>query len=535
MITVAVSPAGSEMAQKLARIRPQGWIPDRIPDGTFWSENLRAADRDGYPTVAAKDATFNSNFSGVLEVPLFGVDVPGYGSIGSSHQIQHALAGNDAGSVNPTLVVVRANAASDITPTTWTVANRVGDITGGVLNGLPFFNNRVAPPVQWGLGWASPTGTAAASLTGWFGATWRCGAIASFRDFLIVMDMLNTSGTVRLENEFRWSDRAVSGALPTVWTASATNEAGSASTGDSPGVILDGKQLGDIFLMYKPESCYRIEEIGLPQVMGKRRVLSTEGIMGRNCIQVINNVQLCVGNADIYQTDGRQAQSIVTDAIRRYFFDNLIESRRQETYTVYNPELGEFWVCFPGSASFDYCSEALVWNGSKWWHRELGNTSVSTGDASEGYPHMFVGQPEDLGVADSWLRLYGTAPANTGVANKLQQVEFDTVGQSTQIEVTGIQLIPGQRAVIRRIFPITKNGTGSTYVFRIGFSDSPDPNDMDWTDASTASFDPSTDDQIGVLSKSARYVGIRTSMGGASTIGNQLVGFDIVFEPGGEL
>ena len=512
------------MAQKVAQIRPQGYFPDRIPDGSFWSRTERSADRNNYPTVVAQDDA-NTATLGVINQPLYGIHLTrtGGASIGMSAKDHFILSLDTTGSFTR-LYTVRGITSTEITPAAGLPGAITQNIsTGGTLNNQVFIARLSAPPMEYIYG---GTGLAT-TLRGWFGATVSCGAIRSFRDFLIVMDIFDSAGSVRLADEFRWSDRAVAGDLPTVWTAAATNEAGSASTGDSPSPIIDGQQLGDVFMMYKPQSAYRIEEIGLPQVMGKRKVLSQEGIMARNCIQNVGNLQLVVGHNDVYQTDGRQAQSIMDTATRRYFFDQLEATRRDHVFTAYNPKDREFWVCYP-TDTFSRNIEALVWNGSRWHRRVIGSVGTSAGPSNAGYAHMYSGRDEDAANSQYPHSLYALKPDETSRQDRLQRIETDSVGAQTLLRVTGIQVVPGERTVIRRIYPITKNG--GSWQFRIGFSDSPDPDDMDWTASLTAAFDPSTDDGIGVLSQSARYLGLEAQ---CSDIGAQLVGYDVVYETGG--
>jgi hypothetical protein len=242
-----------------------------------------------------------------LTDPIYGIygREPGVGAVSAQNDTWF-LVGDIAN-----IVVVWATRDTDsgeyITPASYSTLRNPNSYTSGFLNGQLFLNDGANPPVTWNWDYATPS--VMTDLAGWFGASDSCQSLRAYRDFLIAMDT-NISGT-RVNDEFRWSDRAPPGALPSAWGALSTNEAGSATLGDSPGRIVDGLQLGDSFMMYKPEAAYRMTEIGLPEVMAVRRASVTEGVMARNCVQTINNTHYVVGNQDIYQTDGVRSHSVI--------------------------------------------------------------------------------------------------------------------------------------------------------------------------------------------------------------------------------
>lgn len=116
-----------------------------------------------------------------------------------------------------------------------------------IFNGLPIFNNGVDDPqCLANLGANNFT-----DLTNWPSNT-TCKSIRPFGNYLISLNL--TESSVNYPNKIRWGDAAENLALPSSWTASATNDAGFTTIGDNGDFIIDGFSLKEAFIIYKEKN-----------------------------------------------------------------------------------------------------------------------------------------------------------------------------------------------------------------------------------------------------------------------------------------
>lgn len=425
-----------------------------------------------------------------------------------------------------------------ITPATKRGTTSVNSITSGLMNGVPFWNAGTSgAPCAWIptasllFDYAGPTLAAnLATAHGWPALT-SCTALRAFGDFLIAMRILTVAGDQ--PDKIMWSDRAASGmVLPTVWTASATNEAGDATLGDGGGYIMDGLTLGNGFMIYKESAAYLMEEVGLPTVMSIRKVFTTIGCVAKNCIQEINGNHIVVTEGDVIQTNGRQAQSIIDPANRRYLFDQIDQDNKVAIYTALDKYRNELWVCFPGDVSKTYCDQALVWNGSKWGHRELqGSEGMST--IASGWLPTGGAEPWDGGVDRD--RLVAIEPGATN--SKAQQIDtgtdFDGTAIESSIEKQGIVLADAHQIVTtKRVYPKIEGTAAADVMVSMGSK---------MNVADSYSYSTPTKYTLGTTSQpmpvnvTGRYFALKYTQSTADTADGyvQPIGADIEFETGG--
>lgn len=433
--------------RRIAKIRPQGLNRDESPGlllGAAYSDMANVIWRDNGAMPPSEDLLINSGWTlgAKPSVPLYIVQPR------SSSFNYWLMIGNDGGGPAAAEVIAyRGDSSKNITPAGMAVAS-ANEFTGGNIQGLPFFCDG-ANTFYWGLDYATPT--AMAAIPGDPGAY----SMRAYDDFLIAM---NTGG---FQDQIRWSDRAAPGAIPATWTATATNEAGSATIGDTPGPIIDGRALGGSFMIYKQNSAYIMTEQGLPEVMGVRKVFDTVGVMSRNCVQEYQNNHFLVTPDDVIQHDGRSARSLMSGSIRRWFNGEIDLIRRNETYCAWNSPYKELWVCFPSRGSGkDYCDLALVYDGNGWGVREIGDDDrYATGDGDEGWPYMQIGRGASTSPTDAEPQfLFAPNPSATSQDNKLAYLDGGgRPNDGCTVTVEGIELNNGGWADIRKIWPIGKN------------------------------------------------------------------------------
>lgn len=444
--------AGNE---QILRLRPRGLVTDAVPAdglGDFFYDIENIAFRDGAIRQVGLDSA---------TLLKFGTPKPNdpqylLSAIDDGQDNYHINVISDTGSAGEIITVLASNATGSWThtPAAGLTSTEDNNFTGGNINGFPFFTNSVDQPFYWDRNTANNF----APLTGWFGAATVCGAMRAYDDFLVGMDFSATTGGY--DAELRWSDRAAPGAIPTAWTATATNEAGSATVSDTPGGLVDGRTLGNGFMLYKYNSAYLMTQTGLPEVMTIRKVFDSLGVMARNCIQEFNGFHYVAGQDDVYIHDGRRAQSLMSGKVRRDYEKNVGVFGDNKVYTSWNPKHSEFWVVVNQDLAY-------IWNGDNWGKRDIGKTDrwvTNEGDANTGMPYIGVCQygTSSTPTITRWeSRMIGCAPGATSSDERVAWVEAQdgNYGKGGELNIRGIIPNPDGTAQILRIYPIYKNGS----------------------------------------------------------------------------
>lgn len=372
----------------------------------------------------------------------------------SGDKFQHGLYAVETGtgywlfsgynSTNGIVRVTNQSAYKTITPATWTKVGN-NETTSGVINAIPFINNGTDPPAYWGFDYATPT--VMATFTNWYGATYSCKALRRFRDFLIAMNITNTTGPAYYPTQVRWSDRTTETTVAGVaWSPAPTNEAGDLTVGAD---VVDGMEIGQGFMIYGENSSWFMQEVGLPYVMGVRKAFDSIGTVGRNCAQNwFDGTQLVVTRGDVVQHDGRRAQSIADRQVRREIFGNLIDDGADQTFTALDYENKEFWVCWNRASAGDAPDEAIVWNGSVWSRRKLPSSTSVGLDLSHIASGYQSGDHRDV--------LLGTGDSMIALADSVLLMGQDEADPATATAFTkaGVEFAPGRAVTVKRVWPI---------------------------------------------------------------------------------
>lgn len=309
---------------------------------------------------------------------------------------------------------------TDITGSAFTGA--VDDrFTGGALHGVFVINNGVDQPKYWD----GNTANNLATLTAW-DANWRVKFLRPFKNFL-VYGYPTKSGTA-YPHTIGWSAAADPGTLPTTYDpASTTTEAGDQPIGETPDVIVDGLARGEVFLVYKEQSIYRMEYIGGQQVFAVKRLPGNFGMLARGCAADTPKGHVVLANGDVILVDGLgEPRSLMTGRLRDEFFQTRLDSTHYaRSFVVANPSKTEVWVCYP-SLGMMVPDKAYVWNWTDdtWGERDLQNVTyasagliaaqvIETNDAQVGANDSASGANDqnDFTPSDSRLILASTSPA----------------------------------------------------------------------------------------------------------------------------
>lgn len=311
---------------------------------------------------------------------------------------------------------------TDITGTAFT--GGVDDrFTGGSLHGLLVLNNGVDAPKYWD----GNTANNLATLTAW-PAGWKVKWVRPFRNYLVYgfPDKTGAGGAV-LPHTVGWSAAADPGTLPSTYDpASTTTDAGDVPLGETPDQLVDGLPLGEVFIVYKEQSIYRMEYIGGQQVFAFKRLPGNYGMLAAGCAASTPKGHVVLANGDVVIHDGNsEPQSLLTGRLRKDLFDQIDSEVYKRCFVTSNPTKNEVWICYPRFGA-TACTRALVWNwvDNTFGFRELNNVTYaapgllnySQGNAWSNYASLTWGEvtkawnANDYTPADSRLVMASTAP-----------------------------------------------------------------------------------------------------------------------------
>ena len=118
--------------------------------------------------------------------------------------------------------------------------------------------------------WNGDTATNLATLTGW-GATWKVVSVRPFKNFLIALGI--TKGASVYPHMVKWSHTAVAGTIPASWDeADPALDAGEQDIAETPDLLVDCLQLGDVNIVYKERSMYSMSHVGAPYIFRFQRL-----------------------------------------------------------------------------------------------------------------------------------------------------------------------------------------------------------------------------------------------------------------------
>jgi hypothetical protein len=229
---------------------------------------------------------------------------------------------------------------------------------GDLINNLVVMNNGKENP-WW---WDGATSNPMTALPNWPADT-TTEVIRTYKNFLVAMNVSNASGD--FPDRVKWSDAAPSGSVPTSWDeADPTGEAGEYDVADTQGELVDGMPLGDMFIIYKRNSCYIMQYIGGQFVFQFRKLYDNVGALAANCVGAVGGSRhLVLTKDDLVIHDGSPARpkSVLDDKMRTWLFSTMNEDKYQRSYISAHHSQREMWVCFPSGTS-DFADAVLVWN-----------------------------------------------------------------------------------------------------------------------------------------------------------------------------
>jgi len=368
---------------------PNGIAPDLVQESapaTVWTKATNCVVREGMERAGGVRTVFgtpshaprwllNTSSIGAASFWVYGADA--------------GIGGTDGG------------AAVDLTPTTGFTVDAAANVwTGGNLNGVPVVCNGRAP--WW---WAANPTNPFVALPGWPAAA-RCKAIRPYKYHLIALNVDSGTGSFNPDLLW-WSSAAVPGAVPSSWTPAPANEAGSAQLSATTGPIIDGFALRDAFIVYKANSCYRMQYVGGANVMDVKPLFTDVGLLARNCVAAIGEYHVVLVDGDVILHDGNSAVSIAEGWVRDTLFSSVNAAAVGSSFVIGHTPTNEAWIVFAGIGA-TRPDRALVYDltRKKWGERELG--AVKPWHIAQG------SVPVPLPAARTWAGQTGSWAAAAG-------------------------------------------------------------------------------------------------------------------------
>lgn len=229
---------------------------------------------------------------------------------------------------------------------------------GEVFNGVGIFNNTVDVPQMWA---SFSSSVALADLANW-PSNLRAKFIRPFKNYIIA-GFLTESGN---DHPFRvrWSHPADPGTVPLSYdVGDPAVDAGELELSETDDYVVDGRTLGQAFMVYKQKTAHMMFLTGDSNIMGQRTVISGKGALTRDCVQDIPGGHFVAGIDDIYVHTGQKGseQSLVEAKVRKWIYNQIDASNFFNCYTVDYRSENEIWFCFPEAGEI-YPTLAMIWN-----------------------------------------------------------------------------------------------------------------------------------------------------------------------------
>lgn len=279
---------------------------------------------------------------------------------------------------------------------------------GDVFGGLLIANNTVDEPQAWQ---AVASATKLVNLssigTGPWPSTYRCGVMKGFGRFLVALNI--TKSATAFPQLVKWSHPADPGAFPTSWDPTdTTKDAGEFPLQDAVGPLVDQLVLRDQNILYTTDQVWAMRYVGGGDIMGFSPLFHEQGALATHCVAGFKKAaefHAVLGGDDVYVHNGQSPESIISPAMRRWFFQQIDSTFYSRSFVVANPIYSEIWVCIPENGA-SQPTLALVWNwdtGAIGFRDLLKESSIDTRTttATQGTPCITIGKIEDIS-AETW-------------------------------------------------------------------------------------------------------------------------------------
>jgi hypothetical protein len=260
--------------------------------------------------------------------------------------------------------------------------------TGCILSSCVYFNRPdINPRVL------TPGAANFVNLANWPAAT-TCVALRSFKSYLVALN--TTEGGVNFPLRVRTSDQALDNSVPASWDETDTTKLATRNTlSQAKTPIVDGGELGDNFIIYTRDECWRMRYVGGNFIFDYDRLpFDNAGLINQNCWVEVDGKHYAWSDTDIYLHDGTSRTSLIDQRNREVFFRELNMGKSGVFFVAHDKQHNEvLFCCVSGTSavklkSTAYCNYAAVYNykTDTWSFRDLPNvTAASTANANTVY------------------------------------------------------------------------------------------------------------------------------------------------------
>jgi hypothetical protein len=380
-----------------------------------------------------------------------------------------------------------------------------------------------------------------------WGINSRTEVIRPYKNYLFAMDNYDDEGN-HYPLMVRWSSPASAGDVPPSWDSfDPAERAGLYSLSDTPGRILDGKTLGDYFIIYKSDSVWTAQFIGGEFTFQFRKLFGAEaGMLSKDCVAEFEGKHFVVTPDGAYIHNGATMQEVMEKWVKDELFNNVDEARRLETKVVADHPNKEIWIYYTTPASTTtWADKALLWNWDtkEWSERDLTGISYIAEGRVQTEINDLPSWDETLGSWDSQITYWddGVVPLNATpfrllLSDYVNQAFYANEASVTQlgvplygtVERVGIDFNDDEVfKYLSRVTPHLRNTEDSTAGIEV-FIKVEDFMSEDTAWESIGTFTPGTDHSLD-CSYVGRYIGIK--FGGEELW--DLTGYTLEWEPAG--
>jgi hypothetical protein len=355
--------------------------------------------------------------------------------------------------------------------------------------------------------WASMAGTQYARV------------MRPYKNRLVAMSFYDDKDTATLADDaaypidFVWSSHitALDSIAAVEWQASLINTAGDSFMTQTPGRILDGRQLGEFFIAYKTDSVVRVYETGDNFVLGFDSIFEDDGLYSTRCVTTIGDSQhLVIGNYGVYIHDGQsQKQDIAKGLFQDTMFDLVKGTDKDKSFVFQQTRDKEVWFCFRETGTTGSgCNKAFVFNyaDQKVHIRSLPNITDMYETEVEGALRIFATSPDTNSVKE--------LSSSVLVSNGWFVRTEDDLGARAQYK--DLDTMYPQSDGIVNIAVFGTSAKTSDSALNTGFN------------STTRAFDPATGHKVDVR-QSGRYINVRVTMSG--TVNPKLTSIQFSLKP----
>lgn len=223
--------------------------------------------------------------------------------------------------------IARPDTGTPLPPTTWSLDN--------------FGQNLVACSDKDGrlLEWTLNTANNAAPITN---APTNCDALVVTEERFLFA--LGAGGNYR---KVQWCDREAN----TVWTPSATNEAGDIELQTSGQIMLGIRTRGQTLIL-TDQDAHSATYQGPPFVYGFERVGASCGAISRLCAAAVDAGVFWMGQRGFFMYAGGAVQPVPSE-VADYVFGDINTTQQAKVAAVSNAKFSEIWWFYPSSGSIE--------------------------------------------------------------------------------------------------------------------------------------------------------------------------------------